>query len=109
MVARLRVPGVRGARRGASHGDHVALSRPAKPLPLRGAAMRLRWGSVGAVLLAIAGGAAVLTAVTRTGRYLVRAAWEEGKILRHRRSIADLVKDPGTDAVTRGKLQLVLE
>ncbi len=71
--------------------------------------MHLRWGSVGLVLLAVLGGAAVLTAATRSGRYLVRAAWEEGKILRHRRSIADLVQDPRTDAVTRGKLQLVLE
>ncbi|MBM3907350.1 MAG: aminopeptidase [Gemmatimonadetes bacterium] len=52
---------------------------------------------------------ALLTAGTRTGRYLVRAAWEEGKILRGRRSISALVRDPATDAVTRGKLQLVLE
>ncbi len=87
----------------------MALARRAKPFPLSGARMRLRWGSVGVVLLAIAGGTAVLTAATRTGRYLVRAAWEEGKILRQRRSIATLVADPATDAVTRGKLQLVLE
>ena len=71
--------------------------------------MRLRWGSVGLVLLAVCGGAAVLTAATRTGRYLARAVWEEGKILRHRRSITALVRDPRTDAVTRGKLQLVLD
>ncbi len=71
--------------------------------------MRLRWGSVGAVLLIVFGGAAVLTAATRTGRYLVRAAWEEGRILRHRRPIAALVADTATDAVTRGKLQLVLD
>jgi len=71
--------------------------------------MHRRWGSVGVALLAALGGAAVLTAATRTGRYLVRAAWEEGKILRHRRSIAELVRDPRTDATTRGKLQLVLE
>ncbi len=71
--------------------------------------MRLRWGSVGAALLVACGGVAVLTAATRTGRYLVRAAWEEGKILRGRRSIAELVQDPRTDAVTRGKLQLVLD
>jgi predicted aminopeptidase len=71
--------------------------------------MRLRWGGVGLALLVALGGAAVLTAVTRTGRYLVRAAWEEGKILRRRRSIEDLVRDARTDPVTRGKLQLVLE
>ncbi len=70
--------------------------------------MKRRWGGVGAVLLIVFGGAAVLTAITRTGRYVVRAAWEEGKILRHRKSIANLVADSSTDAVTRGKLQLVL-
>lgn len=70
--------------------------------------MRLRWGSVGVVLLAVLGGAAALTAATRTGRYLVRAAWEEGKILRHRRAIATLVQDATLDAATRGKLELVL-
>lgn len=71
--------------------------------------MRFRWGSVGATLLIACGGLTLLTTATRTGRYLVRAAWEEGKILRGRRSIADLVRDSTTDAVTRGKLQLVLE
>jgi predicted aminopeptidase len=86
----------------------MALARPAKPLPLSGAAMRVRWGSVGLAILVALGGAAVLAAATRTGRYLVRAVWEEGKILRHRRSIDDLVSDPHTDAATRGKLQLVL-
>lgn len=70
--------------------------------------MRLRWGSVGATLLIAFGGVALLTAVTRTGRYLVRAAWEEGRILRGRRDITDLVRDSTTDAVTRGKLELVL-
>jgi len=70
--------------------------------------MKVRWGGVGAVLLLLFGGAAVITAATRTGRYLARAAWEESKILRHRRSITDLVSDSATDAVTRGKLQLVL-
>ena len=87
----------------------MAFARPAKPLPLAGAGMRLRWGSVGLALLIACGGMALLTAGTRTGRYLVRAAWEEGKILRGRRKIVDLVRDPATDAVTRGKLQLVLE
>ncbi|HEY3286945.1 MAG TPA: aminopeptidase [Gemmatimonadaceae bacterium] len=70
--------------------------------------MRLRWGSVGVALLIACGGVALVTAGTRTGRYLVRAAWAEGKILRGRRAIADLVRDSTTDAVTRGKLQLVL-
>ena len=71
--------------------------------------MRLRWGSVGVALLIACGGLTLLTAGTRTGRYLMRAAWEEGRILRGRRSIAELVRDSTTDAVTRGKLQLVLD
>jgi len=50
-----------------------------------------------------------LLAATRTGRYLVRAAWEEGKILRGRRPIAELVADPTTAPATRDKLRLVLE
>jgi len=70
--------------------------------------MRLRVGGVGTVLLIVFGGAAVLTTVTRTGRYLARAAWEEGKILRHRKEISKLVSDSSTDAATRGKLALVL-
>lgn len=47
-------------------------------------------------------------AVWPTGRYLVRAGWEEGKILLRRRPIAELVADPSVDARTRAKLQLVL-
>ncbi|MBW7935257.1 MAG: aminopeptidase, partial [Gemmatimonadaceae bacterium] len=86
----------------------MAFARPAKPFPLAGAGVRLRWGSVGATLLIAFGGVALLTAITRTGRYLVRAAWEEGRILRGRRDITDLVRDSTTDAVTRGKLELVL-
>lgn len=70
--------------------------------------MRVRWGSVGLVLLGALGGLAALTAATRTGRYLVRAAWEEGKILRGRRDIAGLVASEGLDASTRGKLLVVL-
>jgi predicted aminopeptidase len=70
--------------------------------------MRVRWGSVGAVLLGIAGGCMVLAAATRTGRYLVRAGWEEARILRGRRDIAAMISDSGVSAVTRGKLQLVL-
>jgi predicted aminopeptidase len=62
--------------------------------------------------LAVAGLAVALLlflGATRTGRYLVRAAWEEGKIQRRRRPIADLVADPSTDPRTRGKLRLVVE
>lgn len=54
------------------------------------------------------GALAGLTVATRTGRYLARAAWEEGKILRGRRAISDLVRDSTVDITTRGKLELVL-
>ncbi|HEY0969597.1 MAG TPA: aminopeptidase [Gemmatimonadales bacterium] len=60
-----------------------------------------------AAALVVAGLLALV--LTRTGRYLVRAAWEEGKILLARRDIAEIVADPDTDAALRGKLQLVLE
>lgn len=43
-----------------------------------------------------------------TGRYLARGAWEEGHILAHRVSIANLVADSTTPPATRGKLELVL-
>lgn len=43
-----------------------------------------------------------------TGRYLVRAAWEEGKILARRRPITDIVSDSVTSAATRRKLEIVL-
>jgi predicted aminopeptidase len=61
-------------------------------------------------LAALAGAAAVaLLALTPTGCYLSRAGWEEARILARRKPIARLVKEPGTDAVTRAKLQLVLD
>ena len=47
--------------------------------------------------------------ITPVGRYLIQAAWEEGKILARRRSIRELVASPGTDPLTRAKLELVLD
>ena len=46
--------------------------------------------------------------LTPTGRYLLRAAWEEGKILARRRPIAEVIADPATDAALRQKLEIVL-
>lgn len=43
-----------------------------------------------------------------TGRYLVRAAWEEGKILARRRPIVDIVADSSTPVAERRKLEIVL-
>lgn len=70
--------------------------------------MKLRWGGVGVVLLAIAAGGALFLAATPLGRYLARAAWEEGKILRGREPIARLVADSTLAPATREKLRLVL-
>jgi len=58
------------------------------------------------VLLATAIG---YLAVTPTGRYLVRAGWEEGRILAKRRAIDELVADRTIDDRTRAKLRLVAE
>ena len=51
----------------------------------------------------------VLLVVTPLGRYLLRAGYEEARILLAREPIAALVDDAGIGEVTRGKLRLVLE
>lgn len=56
-------------------------------------------------LVAVVAGYLVLSP---TGRYLLRAAWEEGKILWHRRSIAAMIADPATPPDVRAKLRVVL-
>jgi predicted aminopeptidase len=60
------------------------------------------------VLLALALFSIALLALTPTGRYLVRGAWEEGKILWNRRPIRELIADPATAPGLRDKLALVL-
>jgi len=67
----------------------------------------LRWGLRGLLLLLALG--LVLLVATPLGRYLARAGYEEARILLARRPIAELVADSSLDALTRGKLQLVLE
>jgi predicted aminopeptidase len=71
--------------------------------------VRVRWGGIGIVLLAIVAGGALLVAVTPMGRYLARGAWAEAKILSRRQSIARLAADSATPGAVRAKLQLVLE
>jgi predicted aminopeptidase len=41
--------------------------------------------------------------------YVIRAAWEEARILARRRSIADMLNDPTLDVATRAKLELVVQ
>ena len=41
--------------------------------------------------------------------YVLRAAWEEAKILNRRQPIARVIANPATDSATRAKLALVLE
>jgi predicted aminopeptidase len=67
----------------------------------------LRW--VGRGVLGILGLLVVFLALTPLGHYLVRAAWEEGKILARRRSIPELVQDSSTSAPVRQKLRIVLD
>ena len=70
---------------------------------------RLRW--VRPALRVLAGLALALVAcliLFPTGRYLLRAGWEEGKILARRQPIVALVADSATPAALRSKLELVL-
>ena len=62
------------------------------------------------VVGAFATGIALFLALTPTGTYLVRAGWEEAKILRGRRPIAALVREgAGVRPAVRAKLALVLD
>jgi len=66
--------------------------------------LRLAGRSVAALLLL---GVAYL-GLAPTGRYLLRAGWEEGKILARRKPITELVSAAATPPALRAKLELVL-
>lgn len=67
---------------------------------------RWRWGRIGLGGLVFL---AAVAAVTPLGWFVVRAGWEEARILWRRQPIAGLVADSTLDPGTRGKLRLVLE
>ena len=70
---------------------------------------RVKWRRRAARTLAVVALAVVAYFVlTPTGRYLLRAAWEEGKILARRKPIAELVGDSTISPDLRSKLVLVL-
>ena len=78
-----------------------ATSRLARRAPRR--LPRFRWAAAVAAVLVLAG-----FALTPTGRYLVRGAWQEALILGRRRPIVELIADPATEDAVRHRLQLVL-
>jgi len=91
-----------GAVSGPAAGPPAEERRPARP-PRRVRLLRALRLAGGLLLLAL-----LLFLPTPIGRYLLRAAWEEGKILARRRAITELVADTTVDAATRAKLRLVL-
>jgi hypothetical protein len=71
--------------------------------PLRdpGDPRRRRWRTIAKWSAAAVGILFVAWLLTPTGRYLLRAGWEEARILARRERIADLVRDPGLADSTR--------
>lgn len=62
----------------------------------------LRW-TLGAVAILVA-----VVMATPLGRYLLRAGWEEAKILSRRRPIREVIADSSTSDALRDRLRLVL-
>jgi predicted aminopeptidase len=69
---------------------------------------RIRWAWIRRGLAAVFLGVIGYLVIAPTGRYLLRAAWAEGRILEHRRAIVEIVADPRTPPETASRLRLVL-
>jgi predicted aminopeptidase len=87
----------------------VRVDPPTHELPVRARrsarrVARIAVRAIGALVLLLL----LYLLLAPTGRYLVRAAWEEARILARRRAITDIVEDSSTSAATRQKLQIVL-
>src|ERR1700729_82825 len=74
---------------------------------VRGRTGRIVAGVAVAALAAIT--VLLILAPRDAGPYLVRAAWEEGRILARRRPIAEVIADPRTSDTVRTELRLVLD
>jgi predicted aminopeptidase len=61
------------------------------------------------LLVGLGVASAAFLGLTPIGRYLARGAWEEVRILTRRQPIEEILRDSSVDAVTRAKLQLVLD
>jgi predicted aminopeptidase len=72
---------------------------------------RVKWRVAGGLVVAVLAAIMVLLilAPRDAGPYLVRAAWEEGRILARRRPIAAVIADPRTSDTVRTELRLVLD
>lgn len=70
--------------------------------------MTIRVRSVVRLLGALVVAVVLYLALSQTGRYLVRAAWAEGRILAQRRPISEMIADGGTPREIADKLRLVL-
>ena len=66
-----------------------------------------KWALIAVVSIVTA--ATAFLSLTRIGRYLARAGWEEAKILWRRRPITEMIADVSVDSLTRRKLRIVLD